>query len=76
MTKITYKWLIIISFSLIIFFIIYNKYFKKVKIDQINNAQIEEEKFTNSNQIKDIKYSSKDLKGNEYIILAKRVRLI
>ena len=71
MTKITYKWLIIISFSLIIFFIIYNKYFKKVKIDQINNAQIEEEKFTNSNQIKDIKYSSKDLKGNEYIILAK-----
>ena len=71
MTKITYKWLIIISFSLIIFFIIYNKYFKKVKIDEINNAQIEEEKFTNSNQIKDIKYSSKDLKGNEYIILAK-----
>ena len=71
MTKITYKWLIIISFSLIIFFIIYNKYFKKVKIDQISNLQIEEEKFTNSNQIKDIKYSSKDLKGNEYIILAK-----
>ena len=71
MTKITYKWLIIISFSLIIFFIIYNKYFKKVKIDQISNTQIEEEKFTNSNQIKDIKYSSKDLKGNEYIILAK-----
>ena len=58
-------------FSLIIFFIIYNKYFKKVKIDQISNLQIEEEKFTNSNQIKDIKYSSKDLKGNEYIILAK-----
>ena len=71
MTKITYKWLIIISFSLIIIFIIYNKYFKKVKIDQISNLQIEEEKFTNSNQIKDIKYSSKDLKGNEYIILAK-----
>tara|TARA_B100000575_G_C23067954_1_gene615041 strand:- start:5 stop:583 length:579 start_codon:yes stop_codon:yes gene_type:complete len=71
MTKITYKWLIIISFSLIVFFIAYNKYFKKAKIDQISNTQIEEENFTNSNQIKDIKYSSKDLKGNEYIILAK-----
>ena len=33
--------------------------------------RIKEEDFTNSNQIKDIKYSSKDLKGNEYILLAK-----
>ena len=32
--------------------------------------KIEEENFTDSNQIKDIKYSSKDLKGNEYILLA------
>ena len=33
--------------------------------------EIKEDNFTNSNIIKDIKYSSKDLKGNEYIILSK-----
>ena len=34
------------------------------------NFKIEEKSFTNSNIIKDIKYSSKDLEGNEYTILA------
>ena len=71
MKKISYKGLILISFSLIIIFLIYQKYYKKEKVDQVVNLQVEEESFTNSNQIKDIKYSSKDLKGNEYIILAK-----
>ncbi len=71
MKKISYKGLIIISFSLIIIFLIYQKYFKKEDLEQVTNLQVEEESFTNSNQIKDIKYSSKDLKGNEYIILAK-----
>ena len=38
----------------------------------MTKEEIKEENFTNSNIIKDIKYSSKDLKGNEYIILAKQ----
>tara|TARA_A100000164_G_scaffold142696_1_gene126707 strand:+ start:17 stop:514 length:498 start_codon:yes stop_codon:yes gene_type:complete len=43
----------------------------KQEIEKPVTLKKEEEKFTNSNQIKDIKYSSKDLKGNEYILLAK-----
>ncbi len=68
------KKLLILSISLIIFFFIYVNFFKTEKLNQTNqenNEIIKEESFTNSNIIKDIKYSSKDLKGNEYIILAK-----
>ena len=59
--------LIIISVS---FFFIYSNFFKKEKINQNINLEVEKENSINSNIIKDIKYSSKDLKGNEYIILA------
>ena len=52
------------------FFFIYSNYFQKEKNNQNINLEAEEEISTNSNIIKDIKYSSKDLKGNEYIILA------
>ena len=52
------------------FFFIYSNYFQKEKINQNINIEIKEESSTNSNIIKDIKYSSSDLKGNEYIILA------
>ena len=52
------------------FFFIYSNYFQKEKNNQNINLESEEEISTNSNIIKDIKYSSKDLKGNEYIILA------
>ena len=58
-------------FAIIIFFFIYSKYFQKKEIESPLTQKIEEEDFTDSNQIKDIKYSSKDLKGNEYILLAK-----
>ena len=52
------------------FLFIYSNYFKIVRINQNTNIEVEEEKSSNSNIIKDIKYSSKDIKGNEYIILA------
>ena len=65
-----------IFFSILIIFIflflIYGKNFKKNE-DKINleNLQKTEEEFqTNSNIIKDVKYESKDTKGNEYIIRA------
>ena len=46
-------------------------YFQKKETESPVTQKIEEQVFSDSNQIKDIKYSSKDLKGNEYILLAK-----
>ena len=71
MKKTGYKKFIISILVLIIFFLFYTKYYKKEIIEKPVTLKVEEEVFTNSNQIKDIKYSSKDLKGNEYILLAK-----
>ena len=71
MKKTGYKKFIISILVLIIFFLLYTKYYKKEEIVKPVTSKDEEEVFTNSNQIKDIKYSSKDLKGNEYILLAK-----
>lgn len=70
MIKLRSKLIYFISFILIVFFFI-NLYIQKnKKLNQISNIEIKEEDFTSSNIIKDIKYSSKDLKNNEYIILA------
>jgi hypothetical protein len=71
MKKTGYKKFLISILVLIIFFLLYTKYYKKEEIEKPVTSKVEEEVFTNSNQIKDIKYSSKDLKGNEYILLAK-----
>ena len=71
MKKTGYKKFTISILVLIIFFLFYTKYYKKEKIEKPVTLKVEEEVFANSNQIKDIKYSSKDLKGNEYILLAK-----
>ena len=71
MKKANYKKFIISVFTIIVFSLLYAKYFKKEEIDMPVNLKVEEEDFTDSNQIKDIKYSSKDLRGNEYILLAK-----
>ena len=65
-----FKWLIALSLFLVVFFFIYSNFFKKKDIKKTDISPIKEENFTNSNIIKDIKYSSKDLKGNEYTILA------
>ena len=70
MKFLSFKWLIALSVFLVIFFFIYTKFFKKKDIKKTDISPIKEENFTNSNIIKDIKYSSKDLKGNEYTILA------
>ncbi|WP_440672438.1 LPS export ABC transporter periplasmic protein LptC [Candidatus Pelagibacter sp. HIMB1715] len=58
---------IVILISIVL---IYYNNFQKKKTNQILNLESKENNSTNSNIIKDIKYSSKDLKGNEYIIIA------
>ena len=65
----------ILFFFIIVFissYIIYDNYFQNEKIDQNTSLKLEEENSLNSNIIKDIKYSSKDIRGNEYTILANR----
>ena len=70
MKSINYRVFIFIIILAVSFFFIYSNYFQKEKNNQNINLEVEEESSTNSNIIKEIKYSSKDLKGNEYIILA------
>ena len=62
----------LILIILVFLFLIYDKIFKINKNDvNINNLpDVKEEFQTNSNIIKDVKYVSKDSKGNEYIIQA------
>ncbi len=71
MKRLNYKFLLVLALGPVIFFFIYLKYSEKKDLEKILNTEIEEKSFTNSNIIKDIKYSSKDFEGNEYIILAK-----
>ena len=72
--KIFLKIVLILSLIIITWFI-YSEYFKedKSKLSKPVNptSEIEEEAVYNSNIIKDINYTSKDLKGNEYILIAK-----
>ena len=70
MKSINYRVFVFIIILAVSFFFIYSNYFQKEKNNLNINLESEEEISTNSNIIKDIKYSSKDLKGNEYIILA------
>ena len=70
MKSLNYRVFIFIIILTVSFFFIYSNYFQKEKNNQNLNLEAEKENSTNSNIIKDIKYSSKDLKGNEYIILA------
>ena len=72
--KIFLKIVLILSLIIITWFV-YSEYFKedKSKLSKPVNptSEIEEEVVYNSNIIKDINYTSRDLKGNEYIIIAK-----
>ena len=72
--KIFLKIILILSLIIITWFV-YSEYFKKdqSKLSKPVNTttQIEEEAIYNSNIIKDINYTSSDLKGNEYILIAK-----
>ena len=75
MKSLFYKISIILLFCLMCFYFFFPNIFEKEKVQEQINSQdeIENNENTgyNSNIIKDIKYSSKDLKGNEYIILAR-----
>ena len=72
--KIFLKIVLILSLIIITWFV-YSEYFKedKSKLSKPVNPPIEteEEALYNSNIIKDINYTSRDLKGNEYILVAK-----
>ncbi|MDC1002029.1 LPS export ABC transporter periplasmic protein LptC [Candidatus Pelagibacter sp.] len=72
--KIFLKIVLILSLIILTLFVYY-KYFKedKSKLSKPVNptTEIEEEAVYNSNIIKDINYTSRDLKGNEYILIAK-----
>ena len=68
------KILLILSLIILTWFV-YSKYFKKnesLSSKPANTtASFEEEVVYNSNIIEDINYTSRDLKGNEYILVAK-----
>ena len=70
MKSLTHKRLIIFCSMIIIITLIVFKFYKKEEVKLIENIEPIEENFSNSNIIKDIKYTSRDLKGNEYTILA------
>ena len=61
----------ILILLIVILLIVSLKHFKKDKIINIDKSKNNEETTYASNIIKDINYTSKDLRGNEYIILAK-----
>jgi hypothetical protein len=72
--RIFLKIVLILSLIIITWFV-YSEYFKedKNKLSKPVNptSEIGEEAVYNSNIIKDINYTSRDLKGNEYILIAK-----
>ena len=72
MRKINFKLLLVLSLIIFTFFFIYSIFINKKKLEQKIDLETKEESFTNSNILKNIKYSSKDLKGNEYVILAEQ----
>jgi hypothetical protein len=72
--KIILKIILILSLMIITWFI-YSEYFRE-NISKLSKSvnpttELEEETVYNSNIIKDINYTSRDLKGNEYILVAK-----
>ena len=75
MKKINFLKLLLISSLVILTWFIYSKYFKNnenLLSKPINSTpSVDEEVIYNSNIIKDINYTSRDLKGNEYILIAK-----
>ena len=62
------SFLILIVFIFIVFF--YQKIFKKDEKIISETTLIEKDNTYNSNIIKDVRYTSKDVKGNEYVITA------
>ena len=75
MKKINFFKLLLISSLVVLTWFIYTKYFKNnenLLSKPINSSpSVDEEVIYNSNIIKDINYTSRDLKGNEYVLIAK-----
>ena len=75
MKKKNFLKIVLILSLIIITWFVYSEYFKedKSKLSKPVNptSEIEEDAVYNSNIIKDINYTSRDLKGNEYILIAK-----
>ena len=75
MKKKILKVILILSLIILAWFV-YSKYFKKrdnLLSKPLNPViKVQEENSYNSNIIKDIDYTSRDLKGNEYILQAKK----
>ena len=65
-------WIIIISLFLIIFYLYEEINENKEKQSKIKDLSISEDILFNSNTFSDVNYSTKDAKGNEYIIKAKK----
>ena len=65
-------WIIIISIFLIIFYLYKEINENKKKQSKIKDLKISEDILFNSNTFSDVNYSTKDAKGNEYIIKAKK----
>ncbi len=66
------KFLLILSLIILTWFV-YSNYFKKTSKSNLSltsSSTSSKEDIYNSNIIKDINYTSRDLKGNEYIIIA------
>jgi len=69
---------LMISLIILISWILFSKYFKKDVPYKIQKTTIKEEvifKNNNSNYIENIKYVSKDLRGNEYEIMAPQAEI-
>ena len=74
MKKKNFLKVILILLLTTITWLVYSEYFKKEKkllSKPVNPTTEKEEAVYNSNIIKDINYTSRDLKGNEYILVAK-----
>ena len=75
MKKINFLKFLLISSLVLLTWFIYTKYFKNnenLLSKPINSSpSIDEEVIYNSNIIKDINYTSRYLKGNEYVLIAK-----
>ena len=65
----TGKIIFIISSLMIVLIFLNLKFFEKKNVTQIKTPDLEDEVYS-SNKIKDVRYTTKDMDGNEYIITA------
>jgi len=72
MTKKIFIQLLLISTLIIIFLLLFFKYFKQSNLKNDFNINLEQSKITGDNLIEDLKYLSTDKEGNEYKIEAKK----